>query len=253
MAALLPVDFTAPPVNPLGLGLYAAATVADTGQPTRISSGVLIRPFNCSTGHGTWETDVCLNPVDPEQKKAGVRLAPDDPFEALVTWGYDECDLTESEADIIARAEQNLRLHEQNYVEAEFATRIKADAGVATVVPNIVAAVSELEVAFGNLGLVGTLHASRRFAALAAQYNLIVRSSGSPLLRTPLGNIWAFGGGYDTPLGTTIVGTGQTFVWRDAVTSRATVDHAHNLRAAVAERTVVAGYECAAIAVTVTP
>lgn len=250
--SVLPVDYDAPPVNPIGVGLYSAATLLDVTGPSRfLHSGVEIRPRNCATGWGTWEADPCaVPPVDA--LKAGDRPVAGDPFEPLVVWGYDECGPLEDFTEYEARALQNARLHEQGLAESHFGARLLADS-TPTTVADIVAAVSALEVAIGEAGFYGVIHASARFAAYAAQANLITRSSGSPILKTPLGHTWAFGAGYEDTLGSTLVATGPVTVWRDPYVTRSTLDERHNLKAAVAERGIVVGYECLVAASTITP
>ena len=241
----LPVDYEAPPVNPIGLGLYSAANLIDVSGPSRILNGVAIRPFNCSNGWGTWDTDPCADPA-PGVRKDGDRASARDPFDPFVVWGYDECGAAEPVDALESRALQNARLHEQALAETHFGTRIIADAGTAAATTDLVSAVGELELELATAGFVGVIHASARFAAVAARFNLIVRSGAT--LRTPMGHAWAFGAGYEDPLGKNLVATGPVTVWRDAYAVRNTFDHAHNIKAAVAERAVVVGYECAVAA-----
>ncbi|UPK64912.1 hypothetical protein MYP14_06050 [Rhodococcus pyridinivorans] len=249
---LLPVDYDAPPVNPIGVGLFSAATLIDVSGPSRfLSSGVSIRPRNCATGWGTWAADPCAAPAQGALK-SGDRPVAGEPFEPLVVWGYDECGPLEDFAEYEARALQNARLHEQGLAEAHFGARLAADA-TPTGTTDIVSAVAALEVALGEAGFYGTIHASARFAAYAAQANLIIRSSGSPILKTPLGHTWAFGAGYEDTLETTLVATGPVTVWRDPYVTRSTLDERHNIKAAIAERGLVIGYECLVAAVDTNP
>ena len=248
--SFLPVDYDAPPVNPIGVGLYSAATIIDQTGPSRfLSAGIEIRPRNCATGWGTWDADPCATPA-VDALKSGDRPVAGDPFEPLVIWGYDECGPLEDFTAYEERALQNARLHEQGLAEAHFGARLVADS-TPTTVADIVATVSVLEVALGEAGFYGVIHASARFAAYAAQANLIIRSSGSPILRTPLGHTWAFGAGYEDTLGAELVATGPVTVWRDPLVVRSTLDERHNIKAAIAERGLVIGYECLVTAVTV--
>ncbi|MGV9748409.1 hypothetical protein ACWDTG_26485, partial [Rhodococcus zopfii] len=223
-------------------GLYLTATVHDIaeGSPNRILGGVDLYPFNCATGWGTWDVDPC---ADPGSKlKYGQRAAPDDPFAALQVWGYDECSPDEPEDDIVARAHQNLRLHEQILAETHFAARLLADAGTPTTVTGLVAALGELEAQIGETGTAGTIHLSQRYAAALDAAGVIVGTG--PIPRTRLGNALAFGGGYESTLGAVLVATGAVTVWRSPIFQQTTVSAEENLRAAIAERTVVVGYEC---------
>lgn len=249
--AFLPIDFQATPVNPSVGGLYQAATLIDVPAPSRLSAGVQIRPVNCSPAHGTWNTDPCAEPVG---KKSGERADPLDPFDPVLVWGYDQCDPTETVEDVRMRALQNLRLNEQEYAEFVLGERLEkdalADTGIA-VLSNLVAVVSNLEGRIGNN--TGFIHVSPFLAAHLATLNLITRTSGSPFLRSPLGHTYVFGAGYSDSLGTTLVATSQPYVWRDEVTVLDTLAPDENLRVAVAERHIVAGYECVYAAARFTP
>ena len=64
------------------------------------------------------------------------------------------------------------------------------------------------------------------------------------VLTTPAGHRWVFGGGYAAGgLGDTLVATSPIFGWRDEVALRDATKYEHNLFAAVAERSVLIGYE----------
>ncbi|MCD2116734.1 hypothetical protein ACQR3U_22505 [Rhodococcus sp. IEGM1339] len=150
---------------------------------------------------------------------------------------------------IKARALQNLRMHEQGMVEAHFANRLLADAGTPVSVPDLVAAIGELEVAIGETGTTGIIHLSMRYSSALDAAGISVGTG--PIPRTKLGNALAFGGGYDAVLGSTLVATGPTTVWRSEIFAQDTIDVDAHLRAAIAERTVVTGYESLISAVTI--
>jgi hypothetical protein len=238
--ALPAVDFDAPLVNPAGNGLYAAASVNDVTGPFRHQGGVIVRPINCSDAYGTWSVDPCLDPGTARKK--GDRGTPVEGLDPIGVWGYDECDPQETDAQVSTRATQNLRIHEPLVVESAFAAGLLPGAAALGTVTSFVDAVGELEAFIGESGIPGIIHASRRFAAHAAAANLIV--SSGPLLRTPLGNTWAFGGGYETPLANNLLVTGPAFVWRSEVSTMTTLDARTNRRVAVAERVVTLGLEC---------
>lgn len=249
MVGVLPaIEYDAPAVNPAGLGLYDAATLIDQGGPSRHFGGVRIRPRNCGTGVGTWDSDICADPT-PDKLKTGSRSEAPAPFEPLTIWTYDECDPGEGATEVEARATQLMRLNESLLVESQFGQRLLADAPPAASFVDIVSAVGALEEALGETGFLGTIHASRRFAAQAQSKGLILRSGA--LLKTPLGHTWAFGGGYGSSLGNTLVATGPVTIWRDALTTRSALDHRANIIAGIAERSVVVGYECFAESVTI--
>lgn len=242
---LPPIDHLAPQVNPAVAGLYAVATIIDTTAPTRISGGVKIHPANCGGNAGTWPSDPCAA-VPDTLRKAGTRPGPSEPFEAVTVWGWDQCDPGEPEADVIARAEQALRLAEQGMVESALSTRLAADGAPLGTAANIVAAVGLLELALAEAGISGVVYANARVAAVAEDHGLIIRTGSA--LRTPLGHLWAFGAGFEYGH---LHATGVPTVWRDAITTQTAVDPSENLRVAVAERTIVAGYECYIAGVTV--
>lgn len=248
----LAVIYEAPPVVSQGFGLYAAATLLDTGEVSReLLAGVDVYPFNCDTGVGTYATDLC--DVSPATKTPGTR-ADISHFDPIVVYAASECAAGPQLNAPSERARQLMALHEPVLVENAFATRLLADAGVATTAGSFMEAVGLLEEWLGERGYPGLIHASRRYAVEAAN---VGDASGSGLLRTNLQNTWVFGGGYGDVLGTTLVATGPAVVWRSAlfereVTTGSSSTAAHNNSVyAVAERVVTVGYECDAFAVTI--
>lgn len=243
------VEYEAPLVNPVGGGLYAAATVIPA--PAHWTWGVSIRPINCGNGFGTWDvTDPCAEP-DPEVRKIGSRTPPLDPFLPVVTWGYDECDPQETDEQVLTRARQNQRLGEQLVVESTFGQRLLTEAIDLGAVGDLFEAVSVLESELAQLGVTGVLHAASGWAAIASVQSQILGTGA--VKRSPLGHAWAFGGGYVDTLDNVIVATGPITVWQGAIQEQAALDAYKNLRAAVVERAVIVGYECAAYKVSVTP
>jgi hypothetical protein len=97
-----------------------------------------------------------------------------------------------------------------------------------------------------NYGNVGYLHAAPRMAAYAAEETLVVRDG--PLLKTPLGTIWSFGGGY--PDNGTIYISGQVTVWRTPGIFVTPPDQVLNLTTnqyhMLAEREYAVAYDCVA-------
>lgn len=252
-----PVVFDAPLVNPAPNGLDAAVAWSDEQGPLRwLTSGIDVRVFNYGgdTQFGVWLPDWCASDddLDPATDlKRGVRPDFPDTYLPMTTWASDHCDLRpESRDEVRVRAQQVHRLQEPNQIEKAFATRILTDAGTPAAVADIVAAVSKLEAAIGRTNTIGVIHASATWAAYAAQAQLIVRSGTT--LRTPLGHLWVFGGGYVDGLGDTLVATSPVFGWRGPVE----VNDAPSLRVeeflAVAERSLVVGYEQSVGAVVIT-
>lgn len=245
-----PVRFDAPLVNPSPNGLYGVTTWDETTLPRWLASGVEVRPHNYGgeDAFGVWAAEWCGDPGD--EIKDGTRPEPDDPFLPITVWAYAQCDLTApSKVETRARAQQNLRLLEQNAVEREFSARLLADVGTPEAAADIIAAVGYLEGELAKAGVIGLIHASADLAAYAARFNLITRAGG--VLKTPLGHTWVFGGGYVEGLGDTLVATSPTFGWRDTVSLREADEVRYNQFVAVAERSAVVGYEKAVAAATI--
>ncbi|GAB2671972.1 hypothetical protein GCM10027169_37220 [Gordonia jinhuaensis] len=251
---LNPVEYEAPLVNPSPNGLYTVTTFVSQASdvPRWLAEGVRVRPHNYGgeEAFGVWDAPWCGDPGD--SIKDGERPGLPDPFDALTVWAFDQCDLTlPSQQEVRERAAQNLRLIEPVAVEREFAARLLADAGTPEAAANIVAAVSHIEAEFAKTNTTGLIHASAGLASLADRYGLIIRNGG--VLKSPLGHTWVFGGGYVEGLGDTIVGTSPTFGWRNTVEVRETIEAKFNQFVAVAERSVVVGYEKSIGAATLTP
>lgn len=248
--ALAPIEFDAPLANPSPVGLYSVGTWFDETGPSRFLNGVLVRPFNYGgeLATGVWGAPWCGDPTSPgspaNDLKFGERLPAEPPFHAFTVWGYDQCDPTpRSRAEVDLRAQQNLRLQEQVMVERMFADILidEVTANPALIVnrPTLREAVSYLEGQMAKTGTLGVFHASAEAASL--EWGLVL-PKGTGLF-TPLGNQWAFGGGYVDGLGDVVVATSPIFGWRDAPSVRPAFDQAHDVYATVAERSVAVGYE----------
>lgn len=183
--------------------------------------------------------------------KAGERPVNSDVFPPLTVWGWDECgDMGAPEHE--ARARQLLRLKEAFHVESSFAAFLLADAGVPAVGVSLVDSIALLEADIAVSGVRGVIHASTYWTAVAFVAQLIEFRNGR--LFTKLGTPWADGAGYVAGLGSTLVASGQVFIWRGDVSVAVTRDWTHNRKMAVAERTILAAYEpCLISAVTVPP
>jgi hypothetical protein len=259
IAAPLPaMEFQTPLVNPGPSGLYAATTWVDLGEgePLRwLGDGVRFWPHNYGGegAVGIWDVPWCGDPGS--NRKDGTRPDPEGPFAPVTVWAYDECDMTApSQAEVRERAQQNLRLLEQTAVEREFAERLLADAGSPFAATDITDAVGFIEAEFAKTNTVGLIHASAQWAAAAVPGNLAVRSSGGgTALKSPMGHTWVFGGGYVDGLGDVIVGTSPTYGWRGPAELREAFDQQHNRFLAIAERSLVIGYEKCVASAEVTP
>lgn len=172
--------------------------------------------------------------------KGGDRPGPSDLFDPITVWAWDECGSNEDENDVARRALHILDLKEAAYVESAFATRLVADAGAP--VSSVVGARSAtalLAQAMHCDGVRGVIHADMpKVSELHAGFS--VNDSGALTFR-PFGNPIATG--CYQPLGDLIIGTGPVFIWRGEATVRFEWDYVHNLKMALAERTVLVAYE----------
>lgn len=245
------VQFTFPAVNPAPGGLLAAVTwQPEDGPPRWGPSGVQPRiPTNYGgeDATGVWDAPwlAAEDDLDPGDIKTGARPdMPEDPFPSVTVYGFDWCNPSEpARAEVEQRARQNLRLMEPGLVENTFATRALTDAPTPAAAANFIEAVSSIEAAFAATNTVGVIHASPKWAAPAAQADLLVR--GSSGMRTPLGHLWVFGSGYVDTLADTLVGTSPVYGWRTDVAVRDSLDFEHNRYVVIAERSLVLVYEAA--------
>lgn len=255
---LLPVVFDVPLVNPSPNGLFAAVSWTDETAPLRwLPGGVDFRNgfnYGGKFSFGIWEADWCAQPGDltPDDIKTGVR--PGDPgvFKALTVWAYDECDPTDrSQTEVRARVQQVLRLEEQVAVERELSAEL-ATLLSPTTEADLVAAVGALEGALAVTNTVGVIHASAVLAAVAANNNLLRFTAAGPV--TPMGHKWVFGGGYVEGLGPDLlVATSPLYGWRSAPELRDGLRERETTYFAIAERSILVGYEKAVAAVTIDP
>ena len=245
-SALLPIYYYPPPVSPSGVGLYTAVNwVQDGTEPTRfLASGVQFSPHNVllDDQFGVWGEDWCVDPDDITDFKTGDRFDEFPEFDPITIYGFDmnQCgDLTDlSRMETLERASHTLELLEQRASEIYLAGRLVSDSPTPHDVDSLIEAVSYLEGEIAKQGVVGYLHAGAQWAAYAAADRLDVRSG-----RTPLGNFWVFGGGYVDYLGDTIVATTQPTGWRGPAVTRDTIKHEYNQYIAIAERSLLIGYE----------
>lgn len=255
-AALSPVQFDAPLVNPAPNGLVAATQWVEESGPLRwLPSGVDFRVFNYGGGtqFGVWTApwNATESQLKPTDIKKGERPKFPDTFIAQTTYASDDCDLLKKSRDEVrVRVEQVHRLLEPIQTEKALATRMLADAGTVAPKTGIVAAVGAVEGMIAGSGTIGFIHASAELAAPAAQANLIRYNNGR--LVSPLGHTWVFGGGYVSALGSKLVATSPTFGWRGSVTLRDAPSLQHNEFKAIAERSLVVGYEALIGAVNIT-
>jgi hypothetical protein len=241
------IEYTAPLANPLPSGLYTTAT-GPLPLPAHWGNGIRLTPINCATASGTWDVDPCADPGDA--RKEGLRGDVGPPFLPVAAWGFDQCDLWEPDADMLARARQQQRLGEQLAVETAFAARVVDEATALPAAESLIEAVGALEEALAVFGVAGVIHAAPKWAAVAAHEGQI-RPGNSAVLRTTLGHAWAFGGGY-ADLDNTLVATGPVTLWSGELEEHLAPDPMSNTKIAVVERVVIVGYECFAARVDIT-
>ncbi|OLT47433.1 hypothetical protein BJF87_04100 [Gordonia sp. CNJ-863] len=242
---LHPVRFDAPLVNPSPSGLYGVTTWTNDAVPRWLASGVQVRPHNFGgeSAFGVWAASWCGDPGD--ELKDGDRPDPETtPFDPITVWAFDSCDPTPgSQEEVRLRVRQNMRLLEQVAVEREIAARLIADAPAGPAPADLVSALGHLEAELAKTNTTGFIHASAGVAAAASAANLVIRTGST--LKTPLGHTWVFGGGYVDGLGKALIATSPTFGWRDEVAVRETISAENNEFIAIAERSVVVGWETA--------
>ena len=236
--AIPPVTYTAVQANPLGGGLYDAASVVDAADGRHLS-GIMLEPVN-EGASGLWEYAGEDNP-----DKVGERL--DWPsFPGTVVWAADSVKTVGASIEgARERAEHILRLREPIEVERFVAGQLLE--AEASAVASVREQLAYLELELGKRGYPGVVHASREL--LPALKDFIVRQGQA--MFTPGGHRWAFGGGYEA-LGTTLVGTGAVTVVRAPITQAEAVDTRLNDFHAIAERVVAVGWEGEALAVSLT-
>lgn len=261
--ALLPIEFEAPLIAPTLGGLFAATTWAEETGPTRwLASGIRVRVNNygADASAGIWGAPWCASPDDltADDVKTGTRSDNLAPFTALTLWAFaqsEDDDLRDpTAAEVRDRAQRTLALFEPVTIEREFAARLLTDVDTPTDKSTLVEAVAHLEEQIAATGTVGVIHARAGLLTIAEANRLIIRDPGIPsILRTPAGHRWAFGAGYAAPgaLRDTLVATSALYGWRDAVQTRDTFEHEWNRYAAIAERSVIVGYEHAIGAATI--
>jgi len=243
------VDFVPPLLNPAPYGLYPAVIWTDEPGPTRyLAAGVQFRPINyVDDGIGVWGQPWCGPAGSPASGEAaikwGTRPELPDPFPPMTIWAYDECDPTPaSRTEVLTRVQQILRMGEPVVAETMFGAALRdavTEAGIAVTRPSVREGVAYLEGVFARTNTLGVLHASAEAAAM--EFGMVLPAG--PVQKTPLGHTWALGGGYVDTLDNLMVATSPVFGWRDTVQVRPVLDPDTNTYAAVAERSVVLGYE----------
>lgn len=190
-------------------------------------------------------------------RKLGQRPPDGLPFDPITVWAADECGIGPiSQAEIMVRAQQNLRLLEPVAVERDMSVRMLADAALEGAIPtrdDIVSGIAYLEGIMAETGTTGIIHASAEWATVAASRQILPYQQ-TVGLKSKLGHQFAFGGGYVQGLGDTLVATSPIYGWRNDVVTRTAIgsDPYDNTFIAISERSVCIGYEELIGAVTIT-
>lgn len=235
-------------------GLFAAALGPNNLPNHAMAGGLIYEPVSCGFSR-TYPT-VC-HTDRPQTVKTFDE--DNDTITALpfVVYATLECGTAgHTSAELETKVRRRLANGEQTSAEAGMADVLAADPGLATLTPpgiTLADTIGELEQwLYGiqptgqNYGYAGCLHCSPRIAAYAAEADLIV--SDGALMRTRMGTVWAFGGGY--PDDGTIYISGQPAIWRSADVFLPDViqaiDRGINHYMLVAEREYAVAYDCLA-------
>lgn len=257
MSVILPPQvISGPEPRAVRYGLFTAALGPNVLVEHAMAGGLVYEPVSC--GFSRIYPSACHTDV-PETVKVfdgdnGLVTAL--PFVVYATLQCGAVGHTQLELE--EKVRRRLANGEQTSVEAAMAAVLAA--GATPVTPPGIAlsdTVGELEQwLYGinptdqNYGFVGCLHASARIAAYAMEEDLIVQDG--PLLRTRMGTVWSFGGGY--PDDGTIYISGQPRIWQSPDVylpdSAQTFDRDNNQWMLLAEREYAVSYDCLAASAT---
>jgi hypothetical protein len=262
---------TAPEPGRRRYGLFTAASgPLDLPSPGGDGGGVRYQPDVCERAYAypvacypaPGPPSLPEKPQDPMEDEVVTGV-----FMALATLACNAVGYTE--AELQTRVRRRLLAGEQGAVEAAFwsgwglfntsldilnlaATADAVAVGDPLDLAHVVSALEEYAYHDQGYGYTAMIHAPVGVAAHAHEANLIVYDG--PLMRTPFGSTWVFGGGYSgldelgnpAPDGGTYIHiTGQTTVWRGTEENVVSAFHPEsNTRYLVAERPYAVGYEC---------
>jgi hypothetical protein len=263
VTGIIPPQVVTPPEpRALRYGLLTAANgPLSLPAPHGLAGGVTYTPVGCGQTH-VWP-NLChdnevFNTRGDVQMEIGLRktfdaeadLVERDSFIVYASLTCGSAGTTWEELD--AKVRRRLADGEQTSAETGLATLLTAGATALPYVGvELTDVVAELEqYLYGSAGFgygyVGYLHAPPRMVAYAAEEGLVVRDG--PLLKTPAGTVWVFGGGY--PDDGTITISGQVTVWRSddvfVTPAGSALNQRTNQYNMLAEREYVVSYDCAA-------
>lgn len=247
-----------PAPEPLGLR-YGLLQVANGPLPLPthgLAGGVVYEPVSC--GFARSYATLCHTSESLSEKTFDPNETPIT-RESFVVYASLACGSAgKTSMELEAKVRRRLANGEQSVAEAGMATILAAGA-TPLVAPGVTLTdvVGELEQwlygtdavpapADAQYGNVGYLHASPRIAAHAMNADLIVQDGR--LLRTRMGTVWVFGGGY--PDDGTIYVSGNVTVWRapDVFVSppQQLLNRTTNQYRLIAEREYAVSYDCVA-------
>lgn len=244
-----PVVVSAPEPRRLRSGLLAAAGIVDL-PPHGRAGGIIYEPVSC--GYARSYDTPC--PADGRLFEKTFD-AQDDPIEREPFLAYATIKCGSVGNSVLKdKVLRRLANGEQSVVEQAMDGILFA--GATPIFPpgtTMADTVGELEQwLYGNAptyaqyGNVGYLHASPRILSYAMESELVVQDG--PILRTPMGTVWVFGGGY-TDDGTIYV-SGNVTIWRDpeifVPPQLQVLDKSTNQFYMLAERGYVVSYDCVA-------
>ena len=225
------------------IGDLWAASTGPVATP-RLAEGVLVHPAHGSA-EGTWPLPCTGVEPGPTDSKDGARPGAAW-FPPVVVWAADECStvgntlertnaLASATLDYDAR--YRLEAHYINHVLTLPATpdpdgtytgilETVTAPTIADIHP-LVLTLASVEARMRRWGHVGVVHASAVLLDVFERLSMIVREGET--LRTPSGNVWAFGAGYDSLDTDTIVGTGPTTIHLDRLDPVVQVGHSQNV------------------------
>lgn len=250
-----------PPIaTPRRFGLFSQAEIRTaqldaTGVDEHWRLGIEWQSQNCAEVKVT--TDNCL--VLGSDREGGNEKTPDAycevrSFAPFTVYAYDDDDipgatLAQHEQNAIARLVND----EQRAVEANVWTAILAEAGAPTDYTGNTAemGLGALEAAWADLhGITPTVHLSVNAATVLASY--LYREGGR--MFTATGSPVIVGGGYfDASVDTAVIAvTGPMVLYRSEINTQANaVNKATNQVSIIAERDYVVGWDCTALAATI--
>ena len=267
MAAPPRAQVEASPVQPYRYGLESVITPRSGGRWDL--SGVDIPSEACAGNVGAWPASCSTTPA-PATKD----VTADIPYDSAVPFAIYAAARCKniSPADAEATARRRLAMGEARATEEAFWNGVMGNSPTLrdATAPIILAAAASVTDALAVLeeasadvydGM-AVIHAPRFIAPYAARANLIERDG--PVLRTPVGNMWAFGAGYDRAKGPAgeadaaadqswMYATGAVARWRGDVlvnpTGYAALDLVTNEMTVFAERLVMLHRDCFTAAV----